>query len=136
MKKIEQFISSIQKYPVLWMEIKKDSEYRKIQEVLEELWKITGWDNKNPNVIADAKLANWQLQVLLNMKAKGHKVKKEVIVNAIDDFELKLISAFEKIRDVCKKHQKLNEFFKTEFKVKNSDFKSELSKLKFDLYGK
>ena len=63
-------------------------------------------------------------------------LKDKYVDDVFSNLESTCKDAFNKISAVMKTHQKLNDYFKQNFTMKPSDFKSEISKAKYDYKNK
>lgn len=136
MQNIEIFIQSASKYPVIYMDFKNEKEERAVVKVLEELYKLTGWnpDKGNPNTIANA-VAIYREFIIVSKMLNKYPIKEEYLVKVLDSLEESCKIALNEIQRVCKAHPKTNEYFKNTFTMKPSNFKQECSAWKHKYLG-
>lgn len=136
MQNIEMFIQSASKYPAIYMDFKNEKEERAVVKVLEELYKLTGWnpDKGNPNTIANA-VAIYREFTIANKMLSKYPVKEEYLSKVVDSLEESCKIALNEIQRVCKTHPKTNEYFKHTFTMKPSDFKQECGAWKHKYLG-
>lgn len=133
MQNIEKFIQLATQYPVFYMEFKNEKEERAVVKVLEELYALTGWDSDkgNVNTIAEARDAYRAFSVMKNI-LENYPVKSGYLNKTVDSLQESCKITFNEVQRVCKKHQKLSEYFKHTFTMKPSDFKQECSQWKYE----
>lgn len=136
MQNIDMFIQLASKYPVIYMDFKNEKEERAVVKVMEELYKLTGWnpDKGNPNTISNAVTSHREF-VIANKMMQNFPLKEEYLTKVIDSLEESCKIAFNEIQRVCKAHPKTNEYFKTMFTMKPSDFKQECGSWKHKYLG-
>lgn len=136
MESVIRFIELSSKYPLSFgVEPKNEKENKLLTSILEKLYKFTGWDeSKDINYLANARSAFRDYEVFLAMS--DLPLKDKYIDDVFGNLESTCKDAFNKIAAVMKTHQKLNEYFKQNFTMKPSDFKSEISKAKYDYKNK
>ena len=136
MQNIEIFIQNVSKYPVVYMDFKNEKEERAAIKVLEELYKLTGWDAEkgNPNTIGDV-IASYREFVVATKMLTSFPVKEDYLNKVVDSLQEACKIAYNEMQRVCKKHEKTNAYFKNTFTMKPSNFKQECSQWKHKHLG-
>ena len=133
MKKVIEFIELTSHYPLMHgIETKKKKELDDIEVILEELYKFVGWNpgKGDENTLYALRSAYRDYEIFLRMKQ--FPLKDTYVDKVFAELEKSLELAYDKFSEVMKKHQKLNSYFKENFKMKRSEMKAEISKEKYD----
>lgn len=133
MKKVIEFIELTSHYPLVYgIEVKNKKESDQLELILEELYKFCGWkpEKGDENTLYALRNAYRDYEVFLRMKQ--FPLKGAYVDKVFTELESTLEVAYDKFSGVMKKHQKLNAYFKENFKMKRSEMKAEISKEKYD----
>ena len=125
MNKIKSLVEFSRKYPPVWVEFKSDKEDKQLKVICEELWKINVTEDEA--VLRNLSEAYRNFAVLQSMLLEGAPVKEEYAVKVVNELEDKAKIAITSLISVYKKHQKLNDWCKSQLKCSPQEIKTECS---------